>query len=84
MEKITYSKCRNNLASIIKSVNDNHTTILITRERGDDAVLMSLDTFNSYEETMYLMSSEKNAKKLSKAINDINNNKNLIEKGLIE
>jgi antitoxin YefM len=84
VEKITYSKCRNNLASIIKSVNDNHTTILITRERGDDAVLMSLDTFNSYEETMYLMSSEKNAKKLSKAINDINNNKNLIEKGLIE
>ena len=84
MEKITYSKCRNNLASIIKSVNDNHTTILITRERGDDAVLMSLDTFNSYEETMYLMSSEKNAKKLSKAINDINNNKILIEKGLIE
>jgi len=84
MEKVTYSECRNNLATIIKNVNENHAPMLITRERGDDAVLMSLDAFNAYEETIYLMSSEKNASQLSKAINDINSNKNLVEKGIIE
>ena len=84
MQKITYSECRNNLVSIIKSVNANHAPMLITRERGDDAVLMSLETFNSYEETMHLMGSENNAIKLSKAINDLNHKKNLVVKGLIE
>ncbi|WP_119329533.1 MULTISPECIES: type II toxin-antitoxin system Phd/YefM family antitoxin [Cysteiniphilum] len=84
MEKVTYSKCRNNLASMINKVNDDHAPLLITRERGKDAVLMSLEDYNAYNETLYLMSSPENAKQLNKAIHDLEKMKNVIQRDLME
>lgn len=84
MEKVTYSKFRNNLASMINKVNDDHAPLLITRERGKDAVLMSLEDYNAYNETLYLMSSPKNAKQLYKAIHDLEKMKNVIQRDLME
>lgn len=84
MRKITYSECRNNLASMIKKVNEDHAPLLITRERGEDAVLMSLEDYNAYQETAYLMSSAKNAQALSEAIDDLNKMKNYVKKDIIE
>jgi len=73
MDTITYTAFRGNLASTLDSVNDNHKPVLITRQNGKPAVVISLDDFNAYEETAYLSSSPKNAERLNQAISQIEN-----------
>jgi len=83
METMSYTTFRNHLASALDKVNANHTPVLVTRQNGDPAVVLSLDDFKSYEETAYLMSSIKNAQRLSQAIEQLESDKGA-EKGLIE
>jgi antitoxin YefM len=71
MDILSYSALRNNLASTLDKVNEDHVSILITRQNGKPAVLMSLEDFKSYEETAYLMASPKNAARLSQAIAEV-------------
>jgi len=59
------------MAKTIDQVNDDHYPILITRQNGRTAVLLSLDDFKSYEETAYLMKSPKNAQRLNAAIAEL-------------
>lgn len=71
MDVLSYSSLRNNLASTLDKVNEDHVSILITRQKGKPAVIMSLEDFKSYEETAYLMSSPKNAERLSRSIAEV-------------
>ncbi len=75
MENITYSDFRNNLSRALDKVNDDHVPILITRQSGKPAVVLSLEDFKSYEETAYLMSSIRNAERLNQAIKQLENKK---------
>lgn len=68
---MTYSDFRSHLANALDKVNNNHVPILVTRQSGKSAVVMSLEDFNSYEETAYLMSSIKNAERLNQAIKQL-------------
>ncbi|MBA2650000.1 MAG: type II toxin-antitoxin system prevent-host-death family antitoxin [Legionella sp.] len=83
MDILSYSALRNNLASTLDKVNEDHVSILITRQNGKPAVLMSLEDFKSYEETAYLMASPKNAERLSRAIAEVESGKTK-EHGIIE
>ncbi|MBS3955159.1 MAG: type II toxin-antitoxin system prevent-host-death family antitoxin [Methylomicrobium sp.] len=71
MDTISYSNFRSNLASTLDKVNDDHVPIIITRQNGKPAVIISLEDFKSYEETAYLMASPKNAARLNQAIAEI-------------
>ena len=51
--------------------NDDHPTMIITRQKEKPAVLITLEEFNSYVETDYLLSSPKNAARISKAVRDL-------------
>ena len=75
MDTISYTALRANLAGILDRVNEDHTPLLITRQNGEPAIVMSLADFKSYEETAYLMASPKNAARLHKAIDDIESGK---------
>ena len=75
MDVMSYSSLRSNLASTLDKVNEDHVSILITRQNGKPAVIMSLEDFKSYEETAYLMSSLKNAERLNQAIAEIESGK---------
>lgn len=68
MDAVTYSAFRSHLATMLDKVNDDHVSLLVTRQNGKPAVVMSLEDFKSYEETIYLMASPKNAKRLNQAI----------------
>jgi len=68
MEVITYTAARNNLAKTIDKVNADHAPVVITRQNGPAAVLLSLDDFNSLEETAYLLRSPKMASRLRAAL----------------
>ena len=71
MDTISYTTARNNLAKTIDKVNEDHAPVIITRQHGSSAVLMSLDDFNAYEETAYLLRSPANAARLIKAMQDV-------------
>lgn len=83
MDAISYTSFRKNLASTLDKVNDDHSPILITRQSGKPAILISLEDFKAYEETAYLMASPANAKRLSESIAEIEAG-NLVQHGLIE
>ncbi len=68
MEVMSYSAFRSQLASTLDKVNDDHKPVMITRQNGAPAVIMSLEDFKSYDETAYLMASPKNAARLNEAI----------------
>ena len=83
MQAISYTALRNHLANMLDKVNDDHTPMLITRQNGKPAVLMSLEDFQSYEATAYMMASPKNAQRLNQAIAEIEAN-NIIHKELLD
>ena len=68
MKVVTYSDLRKNLANVLDGVIDDHSPVLVTRQNNQTAVLISLEDFNAYEETAYLMSNPANAAHLMKSI----------------
>lgn len=83
MDVLSYSVFRTQLGKALDKVNDDHIPIMITRQNGKSAVLMSLEDFKAYEETAYLMASPKNAARLNQAITDIEAG-NTVQHDLIE
>ena len=71
MDVISYTAVRAKLAEAMDKVNDDHRPVIITRQRGKPAVLISLEDFNSYVETDFLLSSPKNAARLTRAVRDL-------------
>ena len=52
---ISVSQARTNIFKLIDETNQNHTAIIITGKK-NDAVLLSLNDWNSIQETLYLNS----------------------------
>ena len=75
MEIISYTKARNNFRDVMNQVCENHTPITIYRQESKPVVLMSLEDYNSIEETMYLMSTPNNFKNLLQSIDEIEQGK---------
>ena len=69
MKVVTYSHARNSLKSILDGVvQDADVTVISRRDAEGDAVVMSLDSYNSIMETLYLTSNPANAAALARAI----------------
>ena len=69
MKVISYSQARNALKSVLDSVvQDADITIISRRDAGGDAVIMSLEQYNSIMETLHLTSNPANAAHLAKSI----------------
>ena len=65
---ISASEARSRLFPLIQQVNDDHEPVRISSRSGD-AVLMSADDFDSWQETIYLLRSPANARRLMEAVN---------------
>ena len=76
MKIISYSTFRNHISATLDKVNDGNKPIMISRQNGKPIVVMSLEDFQSYEETAYLMASPKNAARLNQAISEVEEGKN--------
>ncbi len=68
MRVVNFSEARNNLKTVLDQVIDDADYTVITRRDAEDAVVMSLDTFNSFLETFHLLKSPANAEHLTKSI----------------
>lgn len=68
MRVVTFSEARNKLKAILDQVVNDADYTVITRRDAEDAVVMSLDYFNSLLETVYLLKSPANAAHLEESI----------------
>lgn len=68
MTAITYTAARENLASTMDRVCLDRDPVIITRNRDQAVVMLSLDDYESLQETAYLLRSPSNAKRLFASI----------------
>lgn len=70
-----YSEFRKELKNYLDNVEFNNETLIIKRGSGKGTVLISLDEYNSIMETLHLLSSKKNAKRLFESIEQMKTGK---------
>lgn len=75
MKVVTYTAARENLASTMDRVCFDHDPIIITRNRDQAVVMLSLEDYESLEETAYLLRSPANARRLTKSITEFEKGK---------
>ncbi|MFV1872108.1 MAG: type II toxin-antitoxin system Phd/YefM family antitoxin [Oleiphilus sp.] len=75
MRVVSFTEARNGLKAVLDSVVNDADTTVITRRDSEDAVVMSLDYYNSLMETVYLLRSPANAEHLAKSIEQLKNGK---------
>jgi antitoxin YefM len=68
MRVIKFSDATNQLNQVIDQVVDEGDFTIISCHDAQDAVVMSLDTFNSIKETLYLLRSPANAAHLTRSL----------------
>ena len=83
MKALSYTALRKTLAKTMEKVCDDHEPIIITRKSEGAVVMLSLEDYESLEETSYLLRSPKNLKRLVESITQLEQGKGL-EKALQE
>lgn len=80
MTAITYTAARENLAMTMDRVCADHDPVIITRNRDQAVVLMSLEDYESLQETAYLLRSPANAKRLLESVEELTKGKGVKKK----
>lgn len=83
MDAITYTAVRANLASTMNRVCNDHEALIITRNKEQSVVMLSLEDYKALEETAYLLRTPANARRLLSAAAQLNGGKG-VERELIE
>lgn len=83
MNAITTHEASRNLDNLIEQITEDIEPTILCNDQGKKAVLMPLDEFNSWQETLYLLSNPANARHLFKSIQEAKTGKSF-EKELIE
>ena len=68
MRIVSFTEARNGLKSVLDNVVNDIDYTVITRRDAEDAVVMSLDHYNSLMETFHMLKSPANAAHLEKSI----------------
>jgi antitoxin YefM len=75
VQVFSYSDARAKLKEIMDRVVEDMTQVVITRQRGEAVVMLSLDDWNAISETLHLLSSPKNAERLHSSIAQLDSGK---------
>ena len=79
MDTITYTNARQNLASKMQQVCDDHNPLIITRKNKSLVIMLALEDYQAMVETTYLLRSPKNAKRLIESIVELENEQGLVK-----
>lgn len=71
MQVLTFTQARADLKQTMDDVCRDHEPAVITRQRGEPVVMISLEDYNGMQETLYLLSSTANAKRLRESIDEV-------------
>ena len=80
MKAITYTAARENLAATMDRVCEDNDPVIITRNRDQAVVMMSLEDYDALQETAYLLRSPANARRLLDSIRDLEKSKGVRKK----
>jgi len=83
MNIVSFSETRNNLKAVLDRVVEDTDYTIITRRDAEDAVVMSLEFFNSLLETVHLLKSPANAAHLERSIAQFKQG-NVVERNLLD
>ena len=83
MDAITINQAKQNIDGLIEQVIADAEPTIICGDKGQKVVILSLDEFNSWQETLYLLSNPANADHLRKSIKEDLSGK-AIDRELIE
>ncbi len=75
MNAITYTAARENLASTMDQVCRDRAPMIITRNRDQAVVMISLEEFEALEATAHLLRSPANARRLLESIRALESGK---------
>ena len=67
MRIVSFTEARKSLKAVLAGVVNDADTTVITRRDSEDAVVMSLDYYNSLMETVHLLRSPENAEHLKRS-----------------
>jgi antitoxin YefM len=73
MDVVSYSDARANLKGVMDRVVNDRTHVVITRQKAEAVVVVSLEDWNAMEETMHLLSTPANAERLRESIRQLEN-----------
>jgi antitoxin YefM len=73
VDSISYTAARANLAATMDRVCADHEPLIITRNKEQSVVMMSLEDYKALEETAYLLRSPRNAQHLLASIAQLEN-----------
>lgn len=68
MDVLSYTHVRQNLKRVMDEVCEKKTPVIVRRQNASSVVVMSLDEYNAMEETLHLLRSSRNARRLLRAI----------------
>ena len=71
MDVLSYSDTRANLKQVMDRVVEDRAPVVVTRQKAESVVMVSLADWNAMEETVHLLSSPENAARLREAINEL-------------
>ena len=83
MQVVTFTEARNSLKSVLDRVADDADYTIITRRDAENAVVISMDSFNSLMETVYLLKSPANAAHLARSIEQYRTGQT-VKEGLVD
>lgn len=75
MDVISYSDTRARLKEVMDRVVADRAPVVVSRQKAESVVMISLSDWNAIEESMHLLSSETNRKRLIGAIEQLDGGK---------
>ena len=72
MNIVNFSEARQNLKNVMDRVTRDKTEIVVTRQKAEPVVMLSLSMWNAMEETLHLLSTPANTDRLRTAIGQLN------------
>src|SRR5438552_15624452 len=70
MQAVTLKDAKRNLPRLVEQVLADAEPRIVVTDKGEQVVLMPLDEFNSWKETLYLLASPANAAHLRRSIGE--------------
>ena len=83
MDVLTYSDTRANLKEVMDRVVRDRTPVVVTRQKAEAVVMVSLSDWNAMEETLHLLSTPANAERLRASVRQLDAGGG-VERGLSE
>ena len=83
MQTLSFSEARSRLKFVLDKAVEDADIAIITRRNAQDAVVMSLDYYNSLIETVYLLQSPANAAHLAESVGQLRDG-NIVDGRLVD